>query len=376
MRLAVVGDCHGQYNNDDNLALTALAPDAALFVGDYGNEDVLTVKSIARLHGTLPIATIFGNHDAWDLSRKIGNKARKEAKKRRRNGGSAASTEEADSEQTVAPGAQPRLGFMKEYNAVREQHALLLDSNVGWGRLDFGEYGLPLSVVGSRPFSSGGSSLDSNAEFYRELWGVRGVDHSAHLIAEAIESAPPADECALVVLAHNGPRGLGGGRASICGKDWGRSSEEADEAYDWGDEDLGRALQMLRSADGSSGSAATPARSPPLVVFGHMHEALQGGGRREMIAWQSDQQTDQQTLYVNAAVVPRWREAAAGGIERAFTLVELEEVATSVGGWLPTRVELVWALPSGEVGESHLLWGDERKGSQTSAAPVEDESAL
>lgn len=38
-------------------------PDLAIFVGDFGNEDVEIVKKVADLE--LPKAVILGNHDAW-----------------------------------------------------------------------------------------------------------------------------------------------------------------------------------------------------------------------------------------------------------------------------------------------------------------------
>lgn len=75
--------------------------------------------------------------------------------------------------------------------------------------------------------------------------------------------------------------------------------------------------------------------SVPLVVFGHMHKELQfGKGNRKMVV----QDSDNQTVYVNGAIVPRvketkehsegnsWRgaaEAENGGTTRAFTLVEI-----------------------------------------------------
>lgn len=71
--------------------------------------------------------------------------------------------------------------------------------------------------------------------------------------------------------------------------------------------------------------------SIPLVVFGHMHDELQSGkGNRKMVV----QDSDNQTVYVNGAIVPRVKgvkencqggaaESESGGTTRAFTLVEI-----------------------------------------------------
>lgn len=86
--------------------------------------------------------------------------------------------------------------------------------------------------------------------------------------------------------------------------------------------------------------------SVPLVVFGHMHKELQAGkGNRKMVV----QSSDNQTIYVNGAIVPRVKgtkencqggdgcsgmgknekpvgaaeSESGGGTTRAFTLVEI-----------------------------------------------------
>ncbi|MEM1311494.1 MAG: metallophosphoesterase, partial [Cyanobacteria bacterium P01_H01_bin.153] len=63
IQIAVVGDIHNHWDEQDMAALHGLKADLVLFVGDFGNEAVDVVRSIATLD--LPKATIFGNHDAW-----------------------------------------------------------------------------------------------------------------------------------------------------------------------------------------------------------------------------------------------------------------------------------------------------------------------
>ncbi|MGL5195908.1 MAG: metallophosphoesterase, partial [Chroococcales cyanobacterium] len=63
IKIAIVGDVHEQWESADGEALMRLGVDLALFVGDFGNESVPIVRSIAALD--IPKAVTFGNHDAW-----------------------------------------------------------------------------------------------------------------------------------------------------------------------------------------------------------------------------------------------------------------------------------------------------------------------
>ena len=111
-----------------------------------------------------------------------------------------------------------------------------------------------VSVVGARPFSWGGPSLRS-PELYDELYGVRTMRESAAAIVEAALSAQHRD---LVILAHNGPTGLGSNSGDIYGKDFGKPGG------DWGDHDLALALQRIEGF-------GLRVRA---VIAGHMHHVL------------------------------------------------------------------------------------------------------
>ena len=63
VRLAVIGDVHGQWHAADVVALHQLGADCVLFVGDFGEEDLKLVTGIANIDH--PKAVILGNHDAW-----------------------------------------------------------------------------------------------------------------------------------------------------------------------------------------------------------------------------------------------------------------------------------------------------------------------
>lgn len=69
---------------------------------------------------------------------------------------------------------------------------------------------------------------------------------------------------ALIIMAHNGPTGMGGERHSICGCDW------LAEAGDHGDPDLQQVLTQLQKAG----------RQVALLLNGHMHHMIKGGWHR------------------------------------------------------------------------------------------------
>lgn len=157
------------------------------------------------------------------------------------------------------------------------------------GRLeDFPELGV--SIIGARPLSTGGPQLKfkvpGRETWTFEQWG----DEIASLARRATQSR-------LIVLAHGGPTGLGALRDAPYGCDF-----RADEG-DWGDRDLRLALDSLR-AEGLSVVA---------VVAGHMHHALLGGGQRVRVV------REEETLHINAAVVPRVGEQG-----RAITVLRLD----------------------------------------------------
>ena len=163
----------------------------------------------------------------------------------------------------------PELGSLGPRGRVPQQLEALGDSHVGYASLDVPKK--HLSVVGARPFSRGGSDWSSSASFYSEMYGVTDWKSSAELILKGIMATDSSH--AVVVMAHNGPTGLGNYPYSICGKDWGPPADGIDPLSprsegDHGDLDLQMALQKAHACG----------RAPALVVFGHMHERLQVSG--------------------------------------------------------------------------------------------------
>uniref|UniRef100_A0A7N0TBK9 Calcineurin-like phosphoesterase domain-containing protein n=1 Tax=Kalanchoe fedtschenkoi TaxID=63787 RepID=A0A7N0TBK9_KALFE len=252
VRIAVVGDVHDDWDlRDDSKALQFLQPDLVLFTGDFGNENVDLVRSIAELKFLK--AAILGNHDSWKTQQ--------------------LSTKRKD-------GVQQQLEW-----------------------LDFPT--LKLSVVGGRPFSCGGDCL------FRKLilsarYGVLNMDESANKIYQSAAAAP--EEHLIILLAHNGPSGLGSSASDICGRDW------VAGGGDHGDPDLAKAIARIKE---------DAKLSIPLVVFGHMHKQLaHRQGLRKMIVHYDN------TIYLNGAIVPRSQKLPGESetdqaTKRAFTVVDI-----------------------------------------------------
>ncbi|WOL08651.1 hypothetical protein Cni_G17404 [Canna indica] len=239
LRIAVVGDVHDDWDlEQDSRALHFLQADLVLFTGDYGNENVELVRSISNLK--FPKAAILGNHDCW--------------------------TTQKFSE--------------KKTDRVHLQLECLGEEHVGYCRLDFPT--LKLCVLGGRPFSCGGNKL-FRPRLLSSRYGVNDMEESAKKIYEAAAGTPEG-HC-VVMLAHNGPTGLGSNTSDICGRDW------IFDGGDHGDPDLAQAISYLQR------DSQIPI---PLVVFGHMHKALAcGNSLRKMIVVGAD------IIYLNAAIVPR-----------------------------------------------------------------------
>ncbi|KAK9213599.1 hypothetical protein WN943_002987 [Citrus x changshan-huyou] len=313
VRIVIVGDVHDDWDlQEDSKALQLLKPDLVLFtgmfsspflfinlillgacifvffsdgfilfapmpMGDFGNENVEIVQSVAELE--FPKAVILGNHDSWKTQEFSGKK---------------------------------KDGVQLQLECLGEEH-------VAYRHLDFPT--LKLSIVGGRPFSCGGQQI-FRKRLLSARYGVQDMDESAKRIYKAALGTP--DDHLVILLAHNGPSGLGSEPIDICGKDWGFGGG------DHGDPDLAQAISLLKE---------TTKLCIPLVVFGHMHKELAyGNGLRKMIVVGADS-----TIYLNGAIVPRVKRLIdeqgtdsssvsnktsfsrpdSKGTVRAFTVVEI-----------------------------------------------------
>jgi uncharacterized protein (TIGR04168 family) len=263
VKIAVVGDIHDQWEEEDGIALKHLGIDLVLFVGDFGNESVDVVKAIASLD--IPKAAVMGNHDAWYSATDWGRRK--------------------------CPYDR------KTEDWVQQQLDLLGETHVGYSKLDFPD--LNLSVVGSRPFSWGGPQWKYN-DFYEERYAVTSFAESSDRIVAAANSA--AYET-IIFIGHNGPVGLGDRPEDPCGKDW------EPKGGDFGDPDFTEAIASVRASG----------KIIPLVTFGHMHHTLRHTKkmlRKSLVA-------TEETIYLNAASVPRIVQNNSDTL-RNFSIVTLE----------------------------------------------------
>ena len=275
IKIAVVGDVHDRWEPEDGEALKHLGVDLVLFVGDFGNESVEVVRAIAQLD--IPKAAVFGNHDAWYTATEWGR-------------------------------SQCPYDRTQE-NWVKQQLDLMGEAHVGYGKRDFPELGV--TVVGSRPFTWGGSEW-KYTDFFSEWFGVESFEESARRIAGA---AALADCENVIFLGHTGPTGLGEAPEDPCGRDW------KPLGGDWGDPDFAEAIDRTRSSG----------KHIPLVTFGHMHHKLR---HKKHELRKSLEVSAEGAVYLNAASVPRIVERECSKL-RNFSIVLLENGAVS-------EVSLVW----------------------------------
>lgn len=289
VKLAVIGDVHDAWESEDEVALRHLGVDLALFVGDFGNESVGVVAAIAALG--LPKAVVLGNHDAWYSATEWGKNRCPYDRQRE--------------------------------DRVQQQIDLLGTAHVGYGKLDLPELGL--TVVGSRPFTWGGSEW-KNSEFYQSRYGISSFEAST---ARIVQAAREAAHDTIIFLGHCGPTGLGDQPEDPCGRDW------KPLGGDHGDPDFAAAIAQTRQLN----------KSIPLVAFGHMHHQLRHTKQRLRTSVVVDSQA---TLYLNAANVPRIVEREGTRL-RNFSLVTLQSGRVS-------HASLVWLDQDYRVVSEHLLY--------------------
>jgi uncharacterized protein (TIGR04168 family) len=294
--VAIAGDIHDQWDDQDDQAILNLGADLALFVGDFGNEAIAIVEQIAAL--PIPKAIALGNHDAWYTATPWGQKQQPA---------------------NLRPGER-----------VQAQLETLKETHVGYTHLDFDFLGM--SVVGGRPMSWGGPW--KMKEFYSRWFDVHSLEESGQRIIAALDRACHQP---IIFLSHNGPTGLGEAAEDPCGRDW------KPLGGDHGDPELAMAIQAAYERD----------RPVPLVVFGHMHHELRH--RRDRLRTrlcQGDAQGNyQRTFFLNVAQVPRWK-IINGETCRHFALVQFQDQQV-------VDIRQVWITSQGERQQEEVLFSDQ-----------------
>jgi uncharacterized protein (TIGR04168 family) len=273
VRIAVIGDVHLFWDEEDVDYFNRSAYDLVLLVGDvaaYGHRRALGVmRSIGRLR--VPSLLIAGNHDGVRLAQFL--------------------AELFGWSRLAHALGRGQAGRCDEIRAALGRVSLC-----GYSLHPFSIRGLEFALLAARPHSMGGPRLAFRRHLSR-TFEVDGIEASASRLKALVDGC--AEE-RLLVLAHNGPSGLGARREDIWGCDFRR------EEGDFGDEDLRLAIEHAKR----SGKRVLA------IAAGHMHRALKGGGQRVWSLTRDD------TLYVNAARVPRVF-ARDGRLVRHHVLLEL-----------------------------------------------------
>lgn len=249
-RIALIGDLHGSWDDEDVRAFNASDYDLLIFTGDLGSgtakNGVEIARSVSRL--TKPSLVMPGNNDVPFLA-----------------------------EIAAEFGHQRGLAAILDLTEnPADRHAQVRIT--GYQRHQYSFAGHAFSVVTGRPFAMGGSELSFPEALARD-YGVESLEQSRTRLGQLVDAVATER---LVILGHNGPTGLGVEPTDLWGRDF------RPEHGDWGDADL--AFAVDRATD--RGLRIT-------VVAGHMHHGIRGGGRRTWLRHRDG------IDFVNPARVPR-----------------------------------------------------------------------
>lgn len=279
-RIGVIGDLHGRWDDWDARYFNASDYELLLFTGDLGSGTSGNGVRIARSLGRLekPALVIAGNNDAHQVSQIAAELGHQRGLRALLKVG-------------AAFGTSPRS------KSAGQVHLS------GYGLHEFKLAGRTISVLSARPYAMGGGEL-SYPDRLLANYGIASIEDSKQKLRGLIDQACTDH---LIVIAHNGPYGLGSGATDLWGADF------RPEAGDWGDHDLADALAYAKQR-GKRVSA---------VLAGHMHSPTRVGLLR---SWQLQVE---QTLYVNPARVPRvWEDD--NGKYRHHVVLELDGEQTTV----------------------------------------------
>ena len=274
LKIAIVGDCHGQWSELDIEILSIIKPDIVLFVGDISDGSIKIIKKINLIN--IPTYVILGNHDRGKDS----------------------------SGETL----------LKQIRVLQEKYC-------AW---DLKIINNQLNILSARPCSSGGGYYLSKE--VKAVYGPISEQESVKKILKCSEKI--VKDLPLIFISHAGPSGLGSDPNSICGKDW------KEPSCDWGDRDLAIAISEIQKK-----------RKIELVIFGHMHNCLKRNqGFRKMLEIDKEG-----TVYLNSAIVPRYKKNEKNELFVNFSWVEFEENKL-------VHISHRWYSELGEISEEDILF--------------------
>ena len=254
--IGIIGDVHNAFDLDDVQAFNHSTLDLLLFVGDLGKYRHIEGLQTARVMSQLckPALLIPGNHDTMIALQLL-----------------------AELRQWQRTAWLTSWGQgIRRWRLNRALGAIVMG---GYSTHHYRFGGEAFDIVVGRPFSFGGPYL-AFGPFLRRTYGIASMAQSVARLKQCIDQAQSET---ILFLGHCGPTGLGNGRSDLWGIDF------RPAGGDNGDADLQAAIAYAKQ----KGKRVTA------VVAGHMHHHLKGGGLR---TWQL---TQDETLYLNAARVPR-----------------------------------------------------------------------
>ena len=269
MKIAVIGDIHSYLLPKDMDFFNTSNYDAILLTGDFpwhlqnGSNKVLKLLN----RSFIPVYGIFGNHDSASLIQLAGEVFQKKWVK------------------VFGSFFHPVRFDLLNRSARRVKMS-------GYNRFTLESYwsipgvdeGAPkqskpaMDLVIARPFSMGGPSI-TYERFLKSKYQVSNFEDSRDKIFNLIKEVPTNRP--YIVLAHNGPSGLGEAHTDLFGCDFKQNGG------DWGDRDLAEAIEMAP-------------RKPLVVIAGHMHHRLKKSRKARNWALYKNN-----IWYINAARVPR-----------------------------------------------------------------------
>lgn len=280
---AVIGDVHGFWDAADTDYFNRSDYAGLLFVGDLARVagGLAVARKLARLRK--PAWVIPGNHDgcsAWQLLAEI-------------------------------KGWERLCGLSSQGMEARVERLRQALGPVRLAGYECLPLGADLGLLVARPHAMGPDRFYYR-EYTRRRYGIADYAQSAARLKTLVDAAPSR----LIVLAHNGPAGLGESVEAIWGCDF------SPRFGDFGDPDLRAAIDYAQAGG----------RQVLAVCAGHMHRRSKTGGERPATLRRAG------CLYVNAANVTRHREQ---GRRRHHVALRIEDDQASAAD--------VWVDREGQV---------------------------
>jgi uncharacterized protein (TIGR04168 family) len=205
---------------------------------------------------------------------------------------------------------------------IRRLRSILGEHDLGLARRELP--GLELTLIGLCPLQSGGARI----AFAKTLRRVYGSSDPEPLLYRLIDEA---ESRRLVLLGHNGPAGLGAEPFAPFGRDWSAAGG------DHGDPIFGRLLNY----------ACRTGKEVVLAVAGHMHDIRRGQAREAL-------RYAERTPVLNACRVPRleqrgsaiWRWDYRAELNPGGGLRKLERTAWVAGEGIVSRENVFSSAPS------------------------------